>query len=121
MDAVVQAVRGVSQEGYGYYAGNLVRDGHFAGCLVDGGSPPPHLVDSIWQTLFNCGSAQARGARHRMETRIFLGWHERETLAAGALRASQPDAVAARARRCASVVPVPRDRVRVQHHRLPFV
>ena len=83
VDAVVQAVRGVSQEGYGYYAGNLVRDGHFAGCLVDGGSPPPHLVDSIWQTLFNCGSPQARGARHRLETRIFLGWHERETLAAG--------------------------------------
>ena len=35
------------------------------------------------QTLFDCGSAQARGARHRLETRIFLGWHERETLAAG--------------------------------------
>ena len=39
VDAVVQAVRGVSQEGYGYYAGNLVRDGHFAGCLM----PRPDL------------------------------------------------------------------------------
>ena len=83
VDAVVQAVRGVGQEGYGYYAGGFMSDGHFAGCLVDGEGPPPHLVDSIWQTLFNCGSAQARGARHLLETRIFLSPHERNNLAAG--------------------------------------
>lgn len=38
-------------------------DGSFKGCLVDAAGPPPHLVDSIWEAVFNCGSSKASEAR----------------------------------------------------------
>ena len=68
VDALVIAAKGIdgndypySGSGYGYYNA----DG-FAGCLVDGSAPPPHLLAAISDELFNCESAQATDATQRL-------------------------------------------------------
>ena len=79
---MVQAVRGASSKGYGYYEGSFMRDGSFKGCLVDAGGLPPHLVDSIWESLFNCGSVYASEARQRLDMSVHLNDRDRDFVAA---------------------------------------
>ena len=69
VDAVVQAMRlGDPSAGYGYYAGGAFQDGSFSGCLAEAELPPDHLVDLIWQTLFDCSSGRAQDALWVPET-----------------------------------------------------
>ena len=72
VDALVIATRSIntnaypySQGGYGYY-----ESGGFRGCLVDGSTPPQHLLGAISAALFNCESAQANEAKQRLNEMV---------------------------------------------------